>query len=203
MIFIFFIRNRFFIINLKKFFISILERRVLMHFKNSKNEYYNSFGFETDHFNNNNLSQNRFHAIYFIDYITGSLLLSNKYTKKSKLCNADEDLIGSFLNAINLFINELNNNEKTEETIQEINFIDSRILYERKGRLMIIAISKKTNLSIERKILKNILFDFYSRFKYKIEHFNGIIDHEMLNYGKFLNDLDLNKLSRFNIYENI
>ncbi|MBY9005621.1 MAG: hypothetical protein KGD63_02585 [Candidatus Lokiarchaeota archaeon] len=174
-----------------------------MHFKNRENEYYNSFGFETENFHNSNLNQNRFHAIYFIDYETGSLLLSNKYSKKSNICNADEDLIGSFLNAINLFINELNKNDKTEETIQEINFIDTRILYERKGRLMVIGISKKTNLSIERKILKNILFDFYSRFKKKIEHFNGIIDKEMLNYGKFLNDLNLNTLSRIKIYEKI
>ncbi|MBY8981751.1 MAG: hypothetical protein KGD57_02295 [Candidatus Lokiarchaeota archaeon] len=170
-----------------------------MHFKNRKNDYYNSFGFETDNFRNNDINKNRFHAIYFIDYITGSLLLCNKYSKKSKICSADEDLISSFLNAINLFINELNKNDKPEEEIQEINFIDSRILYERKGRLMVIGISKKTNLSIERKILRNILFDFYSRFKSKIEHFNGIIDREILNYGKFLNNLDLNTLSRIDI----
>ncbi len=174
-----------------------------MPFRNRKNEYYNSFGFETNNLGNYNINTNRFHVIYFVDYITGSLLLSNKYSQKSKICNYDEDLISSFLNAINLFINELNENDKLEEEIQEINFRDSRILYERKGRLMVIGISKKTNLLTERKILQNILIDFYSRFKNKIEHFNGVIDVEMLNYRAFLNDLDLDTLSRIDIHRKL
>ena len=64
------------------------------------------------------MGRNRFYAIYFIDHLTGSLLISNKYSNKSKICNTDEDLISSFLNAINLFINELNQNKNQNPQYQ-------------------------------------------------------------------------------------
>lgn len=152
---------------------------------------YGTFGFGINDLKEIDNNKKRFHAIYFIDYLTGSLLVSNKYTDQSKLCEANEDLISSFLNAINLFINELNHNENDEEEIREINFRDSRILYERKGRLMVIGISKKTNLVIERTILQNLLYDFYKRFEQKIQNFNGVVDQEILSYKKVLNNLDL------------
>lgn len=155
-----------------------------------------TFGFEVNDLRELENNKQRFHAIYFVDYVTGSLLLSNKYTPKSKICEANEDLITSFLSAINLFINELNYNENYEEEIREINFRDSRILYERRGRLMVIGFSKKTNLIIERTILRNLLDDFYQRFEQKIKHFNGFIDEEILNYKKVLNNLDLYKFYR-------
>ncbi|TXT62743.1 MAG: hypothetical protein BAJALOKI3v1_510023 [Promethearchaeota archaeon] len=151
------------------------------------------FGFDVSQMKQMNHTNGRFHAIYFIDYLTGSLLLSNKYTDQSKFCETNEDLIGSFLNALNLFINEINHNEDAEEEIREINFKDSRILYERRGRLMVIGFTKKTNLVIERTILQNLLEDFYGRFEYKINHFNGIIDKEILSYKKNLNNSDLSK----------
>ncbi|MBD3195408.1 MAG: hypothetical protein GF317_10155 [Candidatus Lokiarchaeota archaeon] len=164
-----------------------------MIFKNKTDEDIIScgFSFEDLHLDNDN----RFHAIYFIDSLTGSLLLSNKFSNHSHICEADEDLIGSFLNAINLFINELNKNDKEEEQIQEINFTDSRILYERKGRLMVIGISKKTNLPIERKMLHNVLLDFYQKFEHKIEHFNGVIGEDILAYRSKLNELKSSNIS--------
>ena len=161
-----------------------------MVFKKEPMDRYRSYGFEMRDWDNLDWNKNRFHAIYFIDYLTGSLLLGNKYSNQSKICEANEDLISSFLNAINLFINELNQNDDDEEEIREINFRDSRILYERRDRLMVIGISKKTNLVIERTILQNLLNDFYERFEYKITHFNGVIDQEILGYKKFLNNLD-------------
>ena len=170
-----------------------------MSYKWSNGNLEKSYGFNLEKISSSN---NRFHAIYFIDNVTGSLLLSNKYTDNSKFTSY-EDLISGFLNALNLFMNEINDNDTLEEEIQEINFRDSRILYERKGRLMVIGISKKTNLLTERKILQNILIDFYSRFKNKIEHFNGVIDIEMLNYREFLNDLDLDTLSRIDIHRKL
>ena len=119
-----------------------------------------------------------FHAIYILDSYTGALFVSNKFSESPNLSNTNEDLISSFLNAMNLFINEIN----ADEEIQEINFKQMRILYERKDRLMVIAISKKKDLQVEKYYIHEILNDFYIRFKTEIRQFNGIIDKEMSSY---------------------
>ena len=76
--------------------------------------------------------ENRFHAVYFVDQLTGALLVSKRYSKSNYgLIETDDDLISNFLNAINLFIKEIGSNK--EEEIQEINFKDIRILYEKRG----------------------------------------------------------------------
>lgn len=145
----------------------------------------NNFGFKLNDLEPN---ESRFHAIYFVDRISGAVLVSNQYSKKSIFSEGYEDLISSFLSAINMFIKELNNDK---EEIQEINFKDTRILYESRGRLVCIGISKKTDLYSERKILHNILNDFYSKFENEINRFNGIIEPKILNY-KFKLSRDLN-----------
>jgi len=137
-----------------------------------------------------------FEAIYFLDNETGSLLVSNKYSNNINFLRAD--LICSFLNAINLFIGELK--EDINEEVQEINFKDTRILYEREGRLLAIAITKKTNLQIERGIFREIVEDFYIRFKSFINNFNGFVYEEVLNYRKRLKSMNLNSLFKFNIH---
>ncbi|HEY0089220.1 MAG TPA: hypothetical protein VGB37_10265 [Candidatus Lokiarchaeia archaeon] len=129
-----------------------------------------------------------FHAIYFVDSLTGALLVSNKYS--IGLSDKNEDLISGFLNAINMFIREIKNNKNDE--IQEINFRDSRILYEKMGRLLCIVISKKTELHVERQIIHEILNDFYYRFENEINNFNGYIDKKIINYQFVLKNLDLN-----------
>lgn len=131
----------------------------------------------------------RFHAIYFIDNITGSVLISNKYSNFSA---KNEDLISGFLSAMNMFVQELQE-DQTEE-IQEINFQGSRILYERKGRLLCIGFTKKTDLQSERTILKRVINDFYFRFKEEIKNFNGYIDPAMIEYKDKLKGLNLNEL---------
>ncbi|MFX0057095.1 MAG: hypothetical protein ACFE85_01080 [Candidatus Hodarchaeota archaeon] len=160
-----------------------------MSFEWNKNRKYESFGFKNDDFS---LNKSRFHAIYFLDNLTGSLLLSKRYSSNSNL-SSNEDLISSFLNALNLFINEIKPNNKYDE-IQEINFKESRILYEKRGRLLIIGITRKTNLEIERMILHRILQDFYSKFEHRINNFNGIIDPSILLYKKTLENTDFSKL---------
>ncbi|MFX1257926.1 MAG: hypothetical protein ACFFAN_08710 [Promethearchaeota archaeon] len=145
-------------------------------------------------FNLNLLEENRFHAIYFIDSLTNSLLLSKKY---SNLLETNEDLISNFLSALNTFIKEIKK-DKNEE-IQEINFKDTRILYERKRRLLIIGISKKTNLQIERSILHEILNDFYNCFENQIDGFSGFVDPAIAKYKKRLENLNLNALAKFNM----
>jgi len=160
-----------------------------MSFDWNKNRNYESFGFKNDIYMFNKA---RFHAIYFLDNLTGSLLLSNRYSNNTSF-SSNEDLISGFLNALNLFINELKPNNRNDE-IQEINFKESRILYEKKGRLMVIGITKKTNLEIERRILHQILQDFYSKFEYKINNFNGIIDPSITLYKKRLENLDFNRI---------
>ena len=135
-----------------------------------------------------------FHAIYFLDYETGSLFVSNRFS--DNLSFLRDDLICSFLNAINLFINELK--EGGNEELQEINFKDTRILYEREGRLLVIAITKKNDVRIERGIVREILEDFYLRFKKYINNFNGAIDPLILNYKKRLEGMNLNRLFKFN-----
>ena len=138
-----------------------------------------------------------FHAIYFVDSITGSLLLSNRYSDKLYgISKSREDLISSFLNALNLFIKEIKINK--DEDIQEINFKDTRILYEKKGRLVCIGISKKTDLHIERRILTEILNDFYFKFENEINQFKGYIDPKILDYKNRLKNLNLNSLVSFN-----
>ncbi len=151
----------------------------------------NTFGFKREI-----AFDNRFHAIYFVDSLTGSLLISNKFSDKSSLTETDEDLISSFLNAINMFIKEIQTNKNDE--IQEINFKDTRILYEKKGRILCIGITKKTNLRIEREILANVLKDFYYRFENEINHFKGFIAPAILNYKNNLKNLNLNSLNKYN-----
>ncbi|MFO8020540.1 MAG: hypothetical protein R6U96_18100 [Promethearchaeia archaeon] len=138
-------------------------------------------------------NQNPFHAIYFVDNTTGAMLVSKKY---SHAMNKNEDLISSFLNAINLFINEI---QGDDEEIQEINFKGTRILYERKGRLMCIGISKKMELQVERTIMHGILRDFYDRFRSDIKNFNGIIDPSILAYKNRINNLSLARLGEMDI----
>jgi len=129
-------------------------------------------------------NSNRFLAIYFLDKLTGSLLLSKEYSLNPN-STIDMDLIGGFLNALNLFIKEVKPGRKSEE-IQDINFDETRILYERYGRLLVVAITRKTNLVIERSILKQIVHDFYSRFEGSINHFDGRIEPKILKYKKRL-----------------
>lgn len=152
----------------------------------------NQCGFALETLRNNKYG---FHAIYFVDSFSGSLLLSKRYTAKSSLLS--EDLISNFLIALNLFIKEIN--EDNNEEIQDINFKETRILYERRGRLIVIAITKKTNLQIERGILREIVEDFYMKYKNYINNFKGIIDPALLNYKKKLECMDLNSLFKFKI----
>jgi len=164
-----------------------------MEFQNNFNNSGNKFGFSLEKFNS---QECRFHAIYFIDYESGALFVSNRYS--DALSFLKDDLICSFLNAINLFINEINKGVKEE--LQEINFKGTRILYEREGRLLAIAITKKTNLQMERGILREIVEDFYIRFKNFINNFNGAVDPSILNYKKRLENMNLNSLFKFNIH---
>jgi hypothetical protein len=152
------------------------------------------YGFSTEKFSS---QKSRFHAIYFLDNLTGALLLSKKYTDSSEF-SSNEDLISGFLNALNLFIKEIKSKSKNDE-IQEINFQETRLLYARKERLLVIAITRKTNLQIERGILTEIVNDFYSRFEHAITHFNGIIDPCIKLYKQRLEKIDLNSLFRFQI----
>ena len=143
------------------------------------------------------LQKSRFHAIYFLDNLTGALFLSKKYANDSEF-SSNEDLISGFLNALNLFIKEIKSQSERDE-IQEINFQETRLLYARKERLLVIAITKKTNLQIERGILNEIAEDFYSRFENSINQFNGIIDPRIKLYKKRLETINLNSLFRFDI----
>ncbi len=163
-----------------------------MEFQNNFSRDGNNFGFKLEKFTS---QECRFHALYFIDYETGALLVSNRYTDSLNFLK--DDLICSFLNAINLFINEIN--EGANEELQEINFRGTRILYEREGRLLAIAITKKTNLQMERGILREIVEDFYIRFKHHINNFNGEVYPGMLDYKKRLKNMNLNSLFKFNI----
>jgi hypothetical protein len=129
-----------------------------------------------------------FQAIYFMDNLSGSLLLSKNFTIKTRAAK-DEDLIGNFLNALNLFIKEIRPDDQNDE-VQEINFKKTRILYENVDRLTIIAITNKYNINLERKILNKILTDFYNRYKEKIGQFNGLIDPSILSYKKILERFD-------------
>ena len=142
-------------------------------------------------------NDNRFHAIYFVDSVTGALLLSNRYSDNSSGISKNyDDLIGSFLNAINMFIREIKSNK--DEEIQEINFKKTRIIYEKIGRLICIAISKKTNLQTERQIIHEIMKDFYYRFEHEINEFKGFIEPKILDYKTRLKYLNLNSLVSFN-----
>ena len=156
-----------------------------------------NFGFNLERLE---FGQNRFHAIYFVDSLTGALLLSNRYTDgagiNSRIYKNKEDLISSFLNALNMFIKEIKNNN--DEEIQEINFKKTRILYEKRGRLLCIGISKKTDLQIEREIIQEIMKDFYEKFENEINHFKGYIEPKILDYKIHLRNLNLNSLVSFN-----
>jgi len=166
-----------------------------MSYKGNNKNFEKSYGFKLEKINSSN---NRFHAIYFLDNLTGSLLLSNKYTDNSKF-SSYEDLISGFLNALNLFMNEIKP-ESVDDEIQEVNFRESRILYERKGRLSVIGISKKTNLQAERVILRQVMEDFYYKFESAIKNFNGNIDPSILQYKKRLENMNLNELFKFGIH---
>ncbi len=132
-------------------------------------------------------NEDRFHAIYLVDSVSGSVLVSNSYSDNKILSDSSEDLISSFLNAMNMFMKEIKTDQKDE--IQEVNFKDSRILYEQKGRLMCIGITKKTDLRVERAILHDVLTDFYQKFQREIDQFKGLITPEILRYKKNLETL--------------
>jgi hypothetical protein len=149
------------------------------------------YGFNREKINS---QESLFHAIYFLDYETGSLLVSNRFSENLSFLR--DDLIGSFLNAINHFINELK--EGGNEELQEINFKNTRILYEREGKLLVIAVTRKNDIQMERGIVREILEDFYLRFKTHINNFNGGIAPEIVDYKKRLECMDLNKLCKFN-----
>ena len=150
-----------------------------------------NYGFDLKKINS---QESLFHAIYFLDYETGSLLVSNRFS--NNLSFLRDDLICGFLNAINLFINELK--EGSNEELQEINFKDTRILYEREGKLLVIAVTKKNDIRIERGIVREILEDFYLRFKSSINSFNGAISPEIADYKKRLECMNLNTVFKFN-----
>ncbi|MCK4383272.1 MAG: hypothetical protein KAW66_08265 [Candidatus Lokiarchaeota archaeon] len=150
-----------------------------------------NYGFKLENINS---QESLFHAIYFLDYETGSLLVGNRFS--DNLSFLRDDLICGFLNAINLFINELKEGENEE--LQEINFKDTRILYEREGRLLVIAVTRKNDIQIERGIVREILEDFYFRFKKKINTFNGAIAPEIVDYKKRLECMNLNTVFKFN-----
>ena len=95
-----------------------------------------------------------------------------------------------------LFMNEIKPESVTDE-IQEVNFRESRILYDRMGRLSVIAITKKTNLQAERGILRQVMEDFYFKFESAIKNFNGNIDPSILQYKKRLENINLNELFKF------
>ncbi len=143
-----------------------------------------NYGFDIERFNP---TENIFHAIYLLDSQSGALFASNKYSNNLGFKDTPEDLISSFLNAMNLFINEINYNEE----IQEINFKKMRILYEKRGRLMVIAITKKISLEMEKYYVHEILNDFYRRFEQKITEFRGLIDPAMSGYEKRLKSFNL------------
>ena len=167
-----------------------------MSFKWKNDSIKKNFGFYIEQLN---YRENRFHAVYFVDSLTGSLLVSKRFSGNNNgLSETDDDLISNFLNAINMFIREIRSNK--EEEIQEINFKDTRILYEKKGRLLCVGITKKTNISIERAILHELLKDFYDRFEEVIKYFKGYVPPEILNYKNRLEDLDLNSLFKFSMY---
>lgn len=134
---------------------------------------------------------NRFHAIFLIDAKSGLTFLSKKFSAGfDQYDEFNEDLISGFLNAINYFVREINS---ASESIQEINFKNSRILYDQVGRLMVIAISKKTDIVVERKIISNILDDFYNSYKFNIENFKGNIQV----FKKFRSNLERYHLTGF------
>lgn len=164
-----------------------------MTLKWNETDFKKKFGFNLDHIHR---EENRFHAIYFIDSLSGAVLISNQYSDKSAFSGGNEDLISGFLCAINMFVRELNSEK---EEIQEINFKDTRILYERKGRLVCIGISKKTNLQLERGILHQVLLDFYEKFEQEISNFRGVIDPKMVSYQNKLENVNLNSLFKFNL----
>lgn len=157
--------------------------------KNSQQVADNTCGFRLEKYKSH---ENRFSAIYFVDHHTGSVLVSNTY---SDIPEANEDLISSFLSAMNLFMKEIK--ADGDEEIQEINFRDTRILYERKGRLLTIGISKKTDLHIERTILKEITYNFYQRFQHQIDDFMGVIDPQLRSYQEKMRAADLGKFLEF------
>jgi hypothetical protein len=133
-----------------------------------------------------------FHAIYFLDKVTGALLLSKEYSNVTNL-SFDVDLIGGFLSALDLFIKEVKIGKNPDE-IQEINFRETRILYERMGRLLVVAITNKVDLPIEREVLRKIVVDFYNHFETSINKFNGHIEPSMIQYEKRLENTNINNL---------
>lgn len=153
------------------------------------------YGFDSNRFNP---KENIFHAIYLLDHQTGALFASNKYSDKLTIRDTPEDLISSFLNAMNLFINEINHDEE----IQEINFKKMRILYEKRDRLMVIAITKKISLEMEKYYVHEILNDFFCRFEREIVQFKGLIDPGMSNYQERLKGFNLsNSWTTRNLFE--
>jgi hypothetical protein len=101
-----------------------------------------------------------FHAIFFMDNSSGVTLLGQNYSQRQ----FDDDLISGMIKALESFIDHLSYSS-SYELVQEINFQGTRILYERKGSVMAVAISKKIDPDLEHRLLNKILDEFYTKYE--------------------------------------
>jgi len=95
-----------------------------------------------------------------MDNKSGVTLLGQNYSRRQY----DDDLISGMIKALESFIDHLSYSS-TYECVQEINFQGTRILYERKGPVMAVAISKKCDPELEHRLLNQVLAEFYSKYE--------------------------------------
>jgi len=129
-----------------------------------------------------------FHSIYLIDGETGVEYVSKNYSEN----NYDVNVITGVFKALESFINHLAYSDKYEH-LQEVNFNELRIVYERynpafgKKSLLCVGISKKDeDPKIEHAFLQKIVIDFYNVYEQVIQHFQG----DVMPFQCFFNRLE-------------
>ncbi|MHA1730496.1 MAG: hypothetical protein ACTSU5_01055 [Promethearchaeota archaeon] len=110
-------------------------------------------------------------AIFLIDEVTGLSFLSKKYSPEIEY---REDLITGYLKAIQSLLQTSFGRGPGVGSVRSIHFDRHRILYNQKGRLLVVAISDGDGVeSEERTFLNQVCEDFYASYHRQIESFNG------------------------------
>jgi hypothetical protein len=116
------------------------------------------------------MPESPFHAIFLMEAQTGLTLISKHYTNYKY----NEDLLSGMFKALESFISNLSYSNQFER-IEEINFGDTRIVYERLGPVMAVGISRKLNSEIEHQVLSNIIQEFVAQYGSCLDSFKGNI----------------------------
>ncbi|MHA1522036.1 MAG: hypothetical protein ACTSRK_17815 [Promethearchaeota archaeon] len=142
----------------------------------------NPFTNDPNHYpshNPNHNSNNPFFAIFILDSNSGVELVSHSF--ENPRIDLDVDALSGMFKALELFINNMAYSDQFE-AVQEINFHEKRIVYERYGppnhQILCVGVSRKViSTKKEHYVLKAIVRDFYETYRPQLQNFVGEVKY--------------------------